>query len=422
MIDQVEFETYRNLKYCTDIKYRGYILRYILATDYIYFAYDRSLDTVSYKNVLLNIFATPDLKVFKRELPSLGVMFTTANYGQDHTRLLDAIVDEIDDAIIIPKNARRLSLVFNLKNIVVSFREIFDQLKSLTSFKIRLYFFSRLVYYKKFIDELEKTDAKVNIRAYVSFLSCMTDDSIYCQFFKKRGVATYCIQHGAYASEIEYRNRIPLDVVNIENFQADYMLGWGDSMRTSMLRQGFQNEQFILAGNPKYKGIKDVTLEKSEFKSVIVCLARDFYLDENIQLLQIVFKLNSLGIDVFVKYHPRSNADNYDGVIEAKNVTKVNSSSSLKNLIFEHDIDFAIVYNSTVYYELYTIGIIPFRFEHNENDILFGLDDGFTDFHSLKMKIQDFKLRDFADLSRKATAMVNRFCCLGTNNYKDILS
>ena len=276
LIDNIEFNTYKELKNATKIKYRGYLMRDILATDYIYFAYKRYLEAISVKNIFLNLMATPDLKAFKKELSNNCVLFTSSNYGKDHRKLLDSIVDDVNKAIIINKNSRRLKFKFDINNIIISFWQIFAHHKTNTSFITRLFFFSKLVYYKNFIDELEKINYKINIKSYVSFLSCMTDDSIYCQFFKKRGVLTYCIQHGAYASEHEYKKKIPMDVVNIENFQADYMLGWGDSIRSSMIKQGFLNEQFILAGNPKYKNIKNVSLKKPDFKKVVVCLARDF--------------------------------------------------------------------------------------------------------------------------------------------------
>jgi len=421
LIDNIEFNTYKELKNATKIKYRGYLMRDILATDYIYFAYKRYLEAISVKNIFLNLMATPDLKAFKKELSNNCVLFTSSNYGKDHRKLLDSIVDDVNKAIIINKNSRRLKFKFDINNIIISFWQIFAHHKTNTSFITRLFFFSKLVYYKNFIDELEKINYKINIKSYVSFLSCMTDDSIYCQFFKKRGVLTYCIQHGAYASEHEYKKKIPMDVVNIENFQADYMLGWGDSIRSSMIKQGFLNEQFILAGNPKYKNIKNVSLKKPDFKKVVVCLARDFYMDENIQLLEIASKLKLLGIKVFIKYHPRSIVEKYAGVIGTNNLITLEPSISLNETISQYQIDFAIVYNSTVYYEFYILGMIPFRFILNENDILFGLDDGFTDYQGLINKIEEFKLLNYTDLSVNASVMVNRFSSLGINNYKKIL-
>ena len=393
----------------------------ILATDFIFYAYDRFPGGMSFKNIFLNLMATPDLKAFKKKLQNNCVLFTNSNYGKDHRKLLDSIVDEVDKAVVITKTSRRVKFKHNIRNVIVSFWQIFTKHKINTSFITQLFFFSKLVYYKNFIDELEKINYKINIKSYVSFLSCLTDDSIYCQFFKKRGVLTYCIQHGAYASEHEYKNKIPMDVVNIENFQADYMLGWGVSIRSSMINQGFLNEQFILAGNPKYKDIKNISLQKPDFEKVVICLARDFYLNENIQLLEIASKLKLFGIKVFVKFHPRSSIEKYADVITKNNLFALEPSISLTETIDQYQIDFAIVYNSTVYYEFYILGMIPFRFILNESDILFGLDDGFTNIEGLINKIEEFKLLNYTELSVNASAMVSRFSALGINNYKKIL-
>ena len=65
--------------------------------------------------------------------------------------------------------------------------------------------------------------------------------------------------------------------------------------------------------------------------------------------------------------------------------------------------------------------MIPFRFILNENDILFGLDDGFIDIEGLINKIEEFKLLNYTELSVNASAMVSRFSALGINNYKKIL-
>lgn len=396
-------------------------MQYILATDYIYYAYNRFTEGINFKNIILNLIATPDLRAFKKELQNNCVLFTNSNYGKDHQKLLDSITNDVKMAVVVNRTSRRVKFKPDIYNLLVSFWQIFIKFKADLSFITRLFFFSKLVYYKNFIDELEKINYKINIKSYVSFLSCMTDDSIYCQFFKKRGVLTYCIQHGAYASEYEYKNKIPLDVINIENFQANYMLGWGDSIRSSMIKQGLQSEQFILAGNPKYKNIKNVILKKSHFKKAVICLARDFYLSENLLLLQIASKLKLSGTEVYIKFHPRSNIEKYSEVIIKNNLIALESTITINDTISQYQIDFAIVYNSTVYYEFYIMGIIPFRFLVNENDILFGLEDGFSDYKDLIKKIEETKQVDYDKLSGRASIMVSRFSALGINNYKKIL-
>lgn len=419
MIDNREYTVYKELKAANKINYRGYLMQDILATDFVFHAYGR-LGSTGVINTFKNLISIKDTKNFEKQLVNHGVLFTTSNYGKDHRNLLDAIVDDLDRAFIYTNISRR-KLKFNIVNLLISFWQIFFKHKTNVSFFTQMFFFSKLVRYKNLIDELEKIATPINIKSYVAHLSCLADDSIYCQFFKKRGVNTYCIQHGVFNADNEYKTKIPLDVINIENFQADYMLGWGDSVRLSMIKQGFRNEQFVLAGNPKFKNNKKISLKKSDFNNVVVCLARDLYLNENLQLLEIVSNLESFGIKAFIKLHPRSNTTLYARAIDQNNLQVLEQTISLNESIIQNNIDFTIVYNSTVYYEFYILGLISFRFSINENDIIFGLNDSFSNYEELVNKINKFKTLNYIELSRDANIMVNKFCALGVNNYRNIL-
>lgn len=60
-------------------------MQYILATDYIYYAYKRFTEGINFKNIILNLIATPDLRAFKKELQNNCVLFTNSNYGRDRS-------------------------------------------------------------------------------------------------------------------------------------------------------------------------------------------------------------------------------------------------------------------------------------------------------------------------------------------------
>lgn len=419
LIDNREYNTYKELKNATKIEYRSYLIQDILATDFIFYAYDK-LGNIGIKNILINLFSIENTKIFKKQLINNVVLFTTSNYGKDHQKLLDLIVKEMDNAFVYNRSSK-LKLKLNFINLITSFWQIFFTNRINVSIRTKFYFFSKLVHYKNIIDELEKITKPINIKSYVSYLSSLANDSIYCQFFKKRGVTTYGIQHGVYFSDYEFKTKIPLDVVNIENFQADYMLGWGESMRTSMIKQGLRDEQFILAGNPKYKNIKKINLIKPDFNNVIICLARDVYLDQNLELLEIASSLKNSGVRVFIKMHPRSNMKLYEETIYKNNLYLLEQSISLTKSIKDYCIDFAIVYNSTVYYEFYILGLVTFRFSINENDIISSLNDSFSNYEDLVYKISEFKTLDYIELNCDANIMVNKFSALGVNNYKKIL-
>ena len=421
MTDKTNYSRYKELKNAINIVYRGYVIRNILATDFIIFSFGKKIN-ISTKKILSSIFFKKDITELVEKFGKQKVLFTTSDYGSHHRQLLDDIINYVPNSILL-EESNKIKWRFSLKITVVSFFEIFFALKNKDlTLQQMLYFYLSLVNYKKIIDELENNVKIVKITKYVPFLNCLVPDSIYCQFFRLRGIKSYGIQHGQYSSGRYYKTIVPLDVVNVENFQADYMLGWGELMRESMLDEGFKSEQFLLAGNPKYFNINRIELKKLSFKSCIICLARDFYSKENLLLLAIGLQIKQNNTDVYIKLHPRSDISIYMPFINDNKLILLDKTVSVSESISNYNIDFAIVYNSTVYYEYYLKNIIAFRFAVNENDIPIGLEDDFCTFEDLIIRIDQYKNFDNQKLNEEANRIINKFCALGVNNYAKILN
>jgi hypothetical protein len=245
---------------------------------------------------------------------------------------------------------------------------------------------------------------------------------LLCQFFRKRNIPVYGIQHGVHCTAHEHPFYIPYDVVNIENFQADYMLAWGAFTKEVLLKEGYPETSYVLAGNPKYSDFKKIRANNTSFQKCIVCLARDVYRTYNLQLIELVGAMKRDGFDVYIKMHPRSDMNIYKTLIDKFNLTLLDTSMSVQQSITELNPDFVIVYNSTVYYEYYINNVIAFRFGVYANDIPFGMKDEFSTMEELKQRIDAFKNRDPEELNAEINEVIGRFCTLGVNNYAKILN
>jgi hypothetical protein len=420
-VNDIFFKKYKSIKDNFNVVYKGYQLNGIMAKDFIFCAYKMQDYKFTTSFIKSKLFYAQDLQDFKDLLIQENVMFSFDNYGMDHLDLLQTIRDQLDDSVLFqPKNQYKRHI--NFGNIIISFLQIliFSKIKNI-NYKHRFYFFLVLVQYKNTISLLEKYSSKVNITKFIPYLSCFPLDSIICQFFKKRNIKTYGIQHALYCSFLDYRTYIPYDVINIENLQSDYILGWGNFTKEVLIKWGKSESQFLLAGNPKYLDINKVVIKASAFKKCILCLARDLYFDGNVRLLKIAKELERIGIEVHLKFHPRSDLKKYEVYLKSNNCSIFSPDTSIRSSIEIVNPDFVIVYNSTVYYENYINGLITFRYAFNSNDIPFGLNDEFVNFNELKVKINEFKNKNKIELTEEINKMVNRFCALGINNYREIL-
>lgn len=419
------YNRYKSLKNSFNIFYKGYDLKSIIADDFIFCSYGQR-DIVVNKDTLKYHFTNClDFTELKTDLlHNNSVVFSFSNYGTDHRKTLEAIMMQVENSILL-KDIYKTKTCFSLTNIIFTFYQIFViSFKGIKiSIKEKLYFYQRTVFYKNTIDSLENQIKVVNSRYFVPFLSPMFKDNLYCQFFRKQGIKSYGIQHGLHLSEyFYYKKNIPLDIVNIENFQADYFLAWGEFMKDVFKSAKLDEARCLIAGNPKYFETKRINLQNTNFKQCIVCLARDYYLKENKELIKIAAILKQNGFNIILKLHPRSNENNY---IDAKikyGLEWMDKSISVEKSIEIYNPDFVIIYNSTTYYDYYVNNIIALRFGLNECDIPFGLNDVFNNFDELILLLLDLKQRNNTLFNQEINEFINKFSLLGVNNYGKILN
>jgi hypothetical protein len=111
----------------------------------------------------------------------------------------------------------------------------------------------------------------------------------------------------------------------------------------------------------------------------------------------------------------------YKSILNSFDYTYLELGSSIDESIAIVNLDFVIVYNSTVYYEYYMKGNVALRYGYNQNDIPFGLEDVFIDYSELLLLMQTLSIKTKEQLEIEVNAMISRFCIMGMNNYKDLL-
>lgn len=422
MLDDQQYQFYKGLKNSVNYSYRGYMMKYILATDFVFFSYKMKSSKLSLNLIRYSLFFINYNSDLYKNIQSRSVIFSFNNYGSDYWNMLKAISSEVPNALIIDGFPNQKK-VFNIKNIVASFFQIFfcKWLVSVT-FGAKIFFYLKLVQYKNIIDDLEKNAECIQTQKFVPFLSPLVMDSVLAQFFRKRNIPVYGIQHGVHCSAHYHPFYIPYDVVNIENFQGDHMLAWGAFTREALLKEGYPESAYMLAGNPKYSQNAEITVSNDRFAKCIICLARDIYSSYNLQLLSLAGEMQEKGFTVFIKLHPRSDISLYETTLSKLKLRLLNTSVSIQQSIEELNPDFVIVYNSTVYYEYYINNVIAFRYSVYANDIPFGLNDEFSTMDELNQRIETFKNRNTEELNTEINAVIGRFCALGVNNYAEILN
>lgn len=374
-----KFENYKTLKNDYNIVYRGYTLNSFLAAILIRYSHNNTFSK-PYRS-LYNLFIRPKTKTFIQGLES-DYLFTTPSHRKDHKELVNLIASKFENSNTVPL----LSLPFVRfsfpKHLLNTFKEVFLK-KSETPFLFKFNIFSKVVYAKTLIDHLEETK-NIKTKCFIAFNSSYLDDALLTQYFQKKGIPTYSLQHGVYTS---YGDKTAVDIINYENITADFLLCWGKGTINTLIKEGLKKEKLLLAGNPKYQLPEKFQDPKWGSSKVIVFLARSVFQKGNKELLLLLQQDNSGNI-YEVKLHPSLSYNDYKS-FECKNISiKKTPSETIQELFSKNKYSYAISYNSTVYYEALNYGIPCFRFKKYTIDLFEGLNDEFDSIAELKSKFQ----------------------------------
>lgn len=421
MLDNKNYFRYLKLKEGLGVNHKGYDLKFAMSPFFVFYSYGLRKDFVTKSLINKCLFFTVNLSEFEKSIKSQSVLFTNSLPGKDHMKLVNDVMNNVDNAFYFDDKIL-IRIRFNFSNTISSFSNFFlNKTYKDLSFHQKIFFSLNLVYYKNLINQLEKLPYRIKTCAHVACFSG-NNESIFTTFFQKRGIKTYCLQHGLLTAINDYKYFIPADIVSVENLNADYMLGWGVYSKKVLIQLAFSETRYLLAGNPKYSNQNEINIHFGEYKKCILCLSRDIYFKENLLLLEIASKFQNEGNEVLIKFHPRNDLEIYETLIDKFKLKILETKISIIESISLFNPDFIIVYNSTVYYEYYIKGLISFRYSVSANDIPFGLNDEFGDFEELKSRINEFKNKSKDELTKEVNEVMNRFCALGVNNYSEILN
>ncbi|MET3127332.1 hypothetical protein ABID42_002447 [Arcicella rosea] len=288
-------------------------------------------------------------------------------------------------------------------------------------FNVLFFLTSKMLFYRSVHEQLDKYFSNFDFsqKKYVSFNSVYTVENLLTQFFNKKGCSTFSLSHGFF---VNFKRFIPLDIINGENIVAENILVWGDSSRNDLIQNfGVPIERISVAGNPKYK-YKSIHI-KQEFRKCIVLLGRVIYQEENIEIINIIkdYVKQNPNIQFELKLHLSLNTDYYRNLCEGTSISVVDGKESLTEIFTNQNYDFAIVNNSTAYYEAMYYDLICFRYEKAENEDFLGLNDKFSDVESLQTKIKYFKELNTQILNSSVESLLLSTIGMGINKYKEIL-
>lgn len=417
-----EFNNYIALKNILKFDYKGIDLSKIIALDLAALSYKQENDyKVILEKTVKNFISSKNFYELKKAYLSNAVLVTCTTDRKDYLELAKVAIADIISSALVPTFKLKKKIQIDLHNFCFSLSCVFKT--DFQGVRLRLvhkiYIASCLCYYLNSIDNLYKEFEDFNFedKKFLSFNSAHRYDSMLTQFFKEKGIKTYSLSHGL--NYVNYLKKIPLDNINRENISTDTVFVWGKSSKLDLVENiGFNPSKIIIGGNPKYPK-KEINVKKT-FKFGFILLGRNIYDNGNKEILNIAKKLSKqTDLEFKVKLHPSLDKKKYVHYCEKIGLDIIaDPDKTVANILEDDQFDFAIVNNSTAYYEAMYYNIVCFRYEPDINEDYVGLNDKFTNLATLKEKIKFFSEYDSEKLNTNVNNLLVEVLGMGINNYK----
>ncbi|WP_143308026.1 hypothetical protein [Chitinophaga vietnamensis] len=308
--------------------------------------------------------------------------------------------------------------VWGLRNLLFSFRHVFSRGKGI-SFRDKLMLVAEFAFVRNTIDHLEKQRTPV-VNKYVAFCGVHYLENLLTQYFIKRRVPTYSLQHGV--SYVFTRN-IPFDAIAYENMISDYHICWGQYTKDEMYGYGIPAQRLLVGGYPRTIPVIQASGKGPLTRKAVVFLARSAFEGTNIRMLNILKKLSASHADIRfqIKLHPSLKEQHYANHISDSSgkLEILPSHITISELLSKKSFDFAIAVNTATYYESYIFHLPCFRFEDGTFDQSIGVaDDLFTDNPSLERHLKTlYETGEQDGLSSQAAAQLTYAIGYNVDNY-----
>lgn len=398
------FLKYKEWKKFYDFSYKGYKIDKLMAVHYFLFRDNHSIDKIKTWRSAFQLSRRITSYIAYSGLLKEKVISLFMPERKDYVKLVDGVCEkgEFDFRLDYSLNSIMWVPLFSARvyfNFYKAWR-IINQ-ASLDA-RAKLYFTMILSRIFNTIDELEKCNFET-VKQFVAFNSSAWDDAYLVQYFNKRGVPTFSLQHGVY---FEFRRNTPVDVVNFENVTAKTFLAWGEQT-ASIVKKHSPHVITKVVGHPYIVSSLDILETSNTLKSCLVFLPRRIYHKDNLELLGQLNVVRNNGIKVFVKLHPSLTIELWQVYVkkcEEHQLELVTDASTVSEIVSQPKYHFFIAYNTTCYYECMSMGKICLRYKPGENEIMSNLDDEFSsgeEILNLIHKIQSSKLEYQKSMSKQ---------------------
>jgi hypothetical protein len=426
-----KFNQYLQLKSQVSITIKKIPFEKVLTPELIKIFFSKDFNNeVSYFEIVKIFFRQISFNKVRDAFQTCDIVVTNSNDRNDNLELINSCFKTFKNLkhIKLTSLNRRIGLNHNLKELNTVFPFFMKKDNELINFKAKLYLAVSTIYYLNALRSLEQAFSSeklvklLHTKKYIAFNSAYDLETLITLFLKDKNVKTYHLSHGI--SYISYKNFKPFDSVNGENICADTILVWGESSKLDLLanyNNAIIGKSIYISGNPKYP-LKSINL-KNTFLNGVVFLGRSIYDMENKELLLILSKVaTEIGINFSIKIHPFSDEKQIKKIIDLNNLTLIPKKKTVFEILNESSFDFAISFNTTVYYEAMYYNLFCFRFGLNENENYTGLNDKFKTSQELINLINKYKNKHFTDINNDVTQLLSNTLGMGINNFKQILS
>ena len=380
-------------------------MKKVMYYDILYLCDGRKLNV--HRKVLKWLFNF-DFTDLKNSILNNKLIVTFPYSRKDHRVFLNSIIKDLNHVLITDFRIKfNLNLFITLKHLIESFFLI-SKLK--LNFKEFLFIWSNYIFYKNSMYELKSLEFGTESKKYLSFNSSVSLEALICVCFnEKKNITTYSLTHGQ--TYIYYKTFKPIDIINAINICSEFIIVWGENQKQDLNKNyNFNLENILTGGNPKYSNfILKKTVKNS--KKVLVLLPRREYLKGSLSLLNLLMENN---LDMIIKLHPSNNISDFS------HYSLFIDSNNIQEILNKNKISYSITFNSSVYFELWSLGIPCFRYSKFENDYYKGLNDKFESSSELNLLIESLN-NFFVFDNDEIKSMLKKNLGLGINNYKNIL-
>lgn len=416
------FDGYLSLKKEYNFTRHGVRFDQVLAVQLIQVAYRLvNTDKAKLKETKKLLYKTLDVSPLLTAFTSHNLISTYIHDRKDYRELMDGYFAKYPDygQVFLPALVYQTKLSF--KNIISVFSFIFLRPHS-GSMRQKFYIACYFVHYLNILDSLREAFKNTSLsgKKYVPFNSSFDIETLLVQFFKTKGAKTYHVSHGL--SYVKYDNQTGFDAVNGENITAENILVWGETSKKDLVNNYQWNAGTItIAGNPKYP-YRPINVSV-DFKKCIVFLGGAIYDNDNAKLVALVGELaKTHDIQFTIKAHPYSSMAMLASAASACGIKMLPHETSIAETLGNGGYDFAIAYNTTVYYEAMYYNMVCFRYAVNENGAFDGLDDKFYDEPSFNNHLANYRELNTNLLSNKVEKILINNLGMGINKYQHIFN